>query len=786
MISLLPLIIFFIGFSSLLAQSVFIREIVVALSGNEILIGLILSSWLFWTGAGSFIFGKIAEKIKEPLTGLILSQISFIILIFVEFFLIGSLRIFLAVEPGQVVNPYQAAVASIFIIAPFALVNGFLFSLCIKIFSHYIGSRSVGLVYSYDALGDMSGGIVFSFLFVFLFSPLTNLYIAAAINALICAITSSYIIRYQPNSLGQEERNYYSIGSGKDKKNNLYDILMPVSVSGIWPKLFSPCRFHKKILLSILLIAFFAVGFYVRPWENYLMRRQWRGFDIVDKKISFYGNFHLARDENIFSLYENGSLSFTFPAPLESQEEAHVPLLQSGSLKRILVIGEGIKGILKEVLKYPVDEVYYLELDPVLIDFLKKYLQKDGRDALIDPRVKIFNSEARAFLNNYKGDKFDAVLLNTPPPYNAYLNRFYTYEFFNKIKDIINYSGVFSFTLPSKNDYLPEELRDFNASIYHTVKKVFPGLILIPGEDLRFVASLSADYLTYDPDILWQRLKEYNLNTTLVNRFYFKMKLLPWHIDYVNNVLENHRAVRLNYDFSPVTYYYGLRFFLSHFRLEPANLFAAVAKIKPQLYFIIFFLLWLIIYIIKKKYVLVLSLFSLGACGMAAVILSIFAFQVIHGYVYHKITLISAFFMLGAAFGARLINKFISRVNYKNIVYLCFIGSIYLVFIPYIFRSFANSRCWGEFFSFFIPFVIGGIVGICFPLINNLYNRGEKRLAESAGLLYFFDLLGGAFSGLLLSLVFIPLYGLFVSSAIISFTLFLSSLALFFYLRRYG
>lgn len=68
--------------------------------------------------------------------------------------------------------------------------------------------------------------------------------------------------------------------------------------------------------------------------------------------------------------------------------------------------------------------------------------------------------------------------------------------------------GVVSLSVSSKEAYLTPELRDFNGSIYHTLKSVFPHIILIPGDALTLIASMSPDHLTDDPERLGERLEE--------------------------------------------------------------------------------------------------------------------------------------------------------------------------------------------------------------------------------------------------------------------------------------
>ena len=727
-IKLFSLIVIFIGFSSVFAQSLLIREMLVVLYGNEIAVGIILSFWLFWTGAGSFLGSRLLKRTPSQLLFYSV-YIIFSIAIILELVLVGNLRVIFHFEPGEVISPFAVFVVSAFSLSPFAIINGLLFYLCIQIVSGRLGNEGVSFVYSLDAFGDMLGGVIFSFLFVFLFSPLKNLYIIMMLNILFIAGMS----------------------------------------------LFEKISIKPKAAVLVIILPFLILGFMLKPIERGLIKREWHGFDVLGVKSSLYGDLLITKYGSTYSLYENGIMAFTFPFRMDSEESVHFPLLESKSVERVLVIGSGVRGLLSEILKYPVREIDYLELDPALINFVKQYLSVSDRKALSDTRVKVFNTEARVFLNHYKGNKFDAVLLNTPAPYTAYLNRFYTYEFFKRVKNILSDGGVLSFTLPSKEDYLTREMRDFDASIYHTLIKVFPNIILIPGNKLRFIASSSSEFLTYNVDILFKRMVKYGLKTKFVNRYYFKMKFLPWHIDYVRRVLNSTTAVRLNYDFKPISYYYGMELFFSRFRSHLRDLLNMFIRVNVGVYFIAAFLFIFLIFIIEKRRMLGACVFSMGALGMSSVVLSVLGYQIVFGYVYHKIGLISAAFMFGVSLGASWLYKKVKHPHIKTLVYSLFLSGVYMICIPYIFKILKYVSPAMEIVSMSLPFFMGLIVGFVFPLANILYNRNKELLIPAAGLFYFYDLIGGAAAGVILSLVFIPLYGIFMSAYIIGFMAFVCS-----------
>src|ERR1022692_5166277 len=48
-----------VGFSAVIGQIVLMRELIVVFSGNEISLGIMLASWLFWTAIGSSVSSRL-------------------------------------------------------------------------------------------------------------------------------------------------------------------------------------------------------------------------------------------------------------------------------------------------------------------------------------------------------------------------------------------------------------------------------------------------------------------------------------------------------------------------------------------------------------------------------------------------------------------------------------------------------------------------------------------------------------------------------------------------------
>ncbi len=112
--------------------------------------------------------------------------------------------------------------------------------------------------------------------------------------------------------------------------------------------------------------------------------------------------------------------------------------------QRVLIIGGGDGGALREVLKHKsVREVTLVELDPEVIEVVKTYLPEVPSGAFEDKRVKIVFTDGRKYVEGCikEGSLFDIVICDVTDPGgpSRYL---YTLEFYKMIKSILNKPGV--------------------------------------------------------------------------------------------------------------------------------------------------------------------------------------------------------------------------------------------------------------------------------------------------------------------------------------------------------
>ncbi|HID00823.1 MAG TPA: polyamine aminopropyltransferase, partial [Piscirickettsiaceae bacterium] len=94
----------------------------------------------------------------------------------------------------------------------------------------------------------------------------------------------------------------------------------------------------------------------------------------------------------------------------------HVPLLAHGDAKKVLIIGGGDGGILREVVKHAaVEAVTQVEIDAQVIEMCKQYLPNHSAGAFEDPRVTIIIDDGVNFVRT-TDEQFDVIISDSTDP----------------------------------------------------------------------------------------------------------------------------------------------------------------------------------------------------------------------------------------------------------------------------------------------------------------------------------------------------------------------------------
>ncbi|MGJ7516598.1 polyamine aminopropyltransferase [Pseudomonas baetica] len=94
----------------------------------------------------------------------------------------------------------------------------------------------------------------------------------------------------------------------------------------------------------------------------------------------------------------------------------HVPILAHGAAKRVLIIGGGDGGMLREVAKHrSVEHITMVEIDGTVVDMCKEFLPNHSKGAYDDPRLNLVIDDGMRFVATTT-EKFDVIISDSTDP----------------------------------------------------------------------------------------------------------------------------------------------------------------------------------------------------------------------------------------------------------------------------------------------------------------------------------------------------------------------------------
>jgi spermidine synthase len=678
--SSMPIIV--MGFASILIQITVLRLLLSTFSGNELDIGITLSFWLTWVGIGSYMGRKI--KLKHAFA---LSFVIVALLLQPTVFAIKAVRPALSLEPGEAVSFISTIFSTAVTLFPLCFILGLQFPLAVayagQCDSIPTGSDNAGKVYGLESLGAFIGGVLFTFV------------VSGNIGAIeLCSSLA------------------------------LISILLAAYIS-------------KKKILALFFV--FPVALYFGLHKT-VTSLPWQGMKPSQVMESKYGEITVIKIGEQSSIYGNGQLFFTYPDQPGDELRAHMPMALHPLPSKILVIG-GSLGTLKEFLKYPVEHIDFIELNPKIVRVSLDLLSTtEDKDAVKDARVKIIIEDGRRFIKRSRTATYDLIVLSLPPPSTAGINRFYTSNFFREVKDVLNEGGILAITLPQSTGYIGRSMQTANGSIYNSMQSVFTHVEVTAQEYGGFFASDAP--IDTNPETLEKRFVQRAVQTKQFSQYIFRDAFSPLNVDYVRKRLGDIKFV--NTDSQPSAYLYNLMLWSEVHGGRALRYLFEVKELHVVLIALAILLFVLLSTFRQKRRVIYFSIFTTGFSSMAFMLVIIFAYQASYGYVYEMIGMLTATFMVGIFAGAYL-SGYIKRAL-QTLFYLELMTITLALISSMFFRA--------EPLFYVLILLLGLITGRQFSVANLCLDEPGV-----AGKLYGIDLIGSFLGAFVPSIVLIPLFG---------------------------
>ena len=209
----------------------------------------------------------------------------------------------------------------------------------------------------------------------------------------------------------------------------------------------------------------------------------------------------------------------------------HPAFLYHQKPEKILIIGGGDGGALREVVKYPVKEIFLADIDEKVIDISKKYLPSVSRGAFGDKRLKIFNKDGTKFIKKYK-NYFDAIVVDSTD-YFGPAKKLSEIRFLKDALRALKANGIFA----AQTAYFREK---YAKKIRKNIKKLFPFFKIhkahvdcFPFDEHTF--SFGSKKIDFDK-ISFKKIKEKFRKLNLKTRYYspeihFASAILPKYVN---------------------------------------------------------------------------------------------------------------------------------------------------------------------------------------------------------------------------------------------------------------
>jgi spermidine synthase len=729
------------GLSGIVAQIILMRELLISFLGNELTLGIILANWLILVAIGSFVIGKTVEKVERKLEVFVSFQLFFSLALPFTLYLSRIFKNILLATPGEGLGFVPIFYSSFLILLPVTLPQGALFTYGCKLYSQYIRKdvSSIGKVYVLESIGAIIGGLLMTFLLI----QYLNSFEIALIISLINAVVAAILIWPAPKS-----------------SNHPIKIALWV-LSGLLSFVFA-CNLLSQTSSAIHLSS---------------IRSQWRNLNVIHNENSIYGNITVTKRGEQFTFFTNGVPSITTPVPdIASIEDfVHFPMLFHEKPESVLILSGGVGGTIHEILKYPVKNVDYVELDPLLLKLVQKFSTPLTQSELSDKRVRTHYADSRFFVKRTH-DRFDIIFVGLPAPQELQTNRLFSSEFFNSAKQKMSPDGIIVLTLPGSLTYISPELRDLNGCILETLKGVFRSVRIIPGDANLYLASNSDQLEKAATGEIIKRFEVRKIRTSLFTKSYLEFRLHGRWMKWFLQSMER-KGTQINSDFRPIGVFLSLSYWNALFSPYLTGIFKWFEGFSLQIsiaYMILFTLLMAAIFIKRphlSRQSIPYAIFATGLAGMIFNLGVIFTFQTFYGYLYHQVGLLIAIFMFGVALSSFLITQRLDRIKRDSLLFLK-IEIVIILFsflFPFVF-SIPSQYLETPAVSLLIypvflimSFLSGAWIGLQFPLATKIYLGAaskEGALGHTAGLIYGADLLGGFVGGLFGGILLLPILGL--------------------------
>jgi len=663
------------GWACIWWQTVLLREVLSSFFGNEFSVSMALGMWLAGGTTGSLAFRHFSRRESRD----------FLYLTFLEGVLIILGLLIIRVIPGKIAGPGQVfSLTVFFLLCLFSLfLTGFLEAGRFVLAGKLLGNA--GVAYGVEGSGWLAGGLVLAF---FLWKG-TNPFFLISTGSLL-NLFSCFLLSYR----------------------------------------------LRKIILAT---TFFWLGVIAgSPFlENYSLKKQWPGSEIIRSGYSSYGSFVVLGNLGQKVLLRDGIVFFSSQADYSSlASTVFLPLCFQKKTESILISGN--PELINYARRTGARKIVFLEPDRLAVRILKdEFLPEEWQENL-----KV--AEPIRYLKITK-EKFDLIILDQGLPLSLGSGRFYSKDFFLLLGQHLKEEGILALVVPGVVEYLNQALRKLHGVVYRTASRVFPFSRLALGEPILYLFSYrdifsSWKTLPEGPGWLKEEFLGYVFDPLKEKNFLQSLK---------ENTLPGRKDSGLETVYYSLAYWLGITSsFLGQFF---TSFFDYVLSFQEKKWVLVIFFLALWLFPGNRKRCTWQITFTNGLVSLSLEVIIFLLFQWHYGQLYLMLSLLTGMFMAGLSAGG-----IISAITKPVKLALLKAEKCYLLFHTLAFL-FVTGGIFSGWLAGFLLVVSGFLLGWEFGLLMEF--TLWQGFFGSLGLLYGADLAGALVACLLTPLVFLPSLG---------------------------
>ncbi|MFZ0033997.1 MAG: fused MFS/spermidine synthase [Sedimentisphaerales bacterium] len=419
------LIVFLIsGFTALAYEVIWTRQLILFLKTSIYAFSGMLAIFLVGVALGSMIMNRFVDRLKTPLFIFGILELA-----------VGALSIFNLYLFGPLDSSVLTRVLSpVVLVLPLTFLFGAIFPIALLCYakSTDVTGTSVGILYTFNAVGNVAGSLFAGFLFISLLGSSKTVIMLGLVNMVLGLIL-------------------------------------------LWLEPHKSSGYKLKVLLIVPVTVLLALGLKDRdPFLTVIERR-------IAQDASRYEIYHNREtvDGTVTSFVKNGVKSLWINGYgqtvlcTETKLMAHLPIILADKPKEMLVICFGMGTTARSASIYDDLNITCVELVPEVYKCFG-YYHSDAQKVISRPNIRFLANDGRNFLL-LSPNKYDVIIVDPSPPiYSAGTVNLYTREFFTLCKKHLTPGGVMCLWFPGRD-------RQNNLYICKTFYSVFSNMTVWKG-----------------------------------------------------------------------------------------------------------------------------------------------------------------------------------------------------------------------------------------------------------------------------------------------------------------